>query len=293
MLELQDTQVLGRRTVILFVVVLVGHLVLISVQVQSKAGVPLIEAFAFGAFSRVQRANAAVVDLVRNGWGNYVALRGARTENAALKQQLAEVEVQLAQERALAARSGQLQALLDLKTSVSLPTLPAEVIAGNPNPGILTVTINRGSADGVQTDMAVISPKGIVGRIVGRPAARAARVQLLVDQTAAAGAIIERSRAGGMVVGVDGDPALQMQLVSNLSDVVVGDQVVTSGVDGVYPKGFPVGRVETAERGGGLYRQIGVRPAVDFSSLEEVLVVLVPAQGAVRPEAAVPAARGK
>jgi rod shape-determining protein MreC len=293
MLDFQETQVLRQRTGILFVAVLVGHLILISAQVQSRAGVPMLEAVTFGFFSRVQSASAAIVNFGRNGWGNYVGLRGARAENESLKRQLGELEVRLAEERALAARTVQLQALLDLKTSVSLPTLAAEVIAGNPTPGILSVVVNRGSDDGVQADMAVIAPKGIVGRVVGRPAAHASRVQLIIDQTAAAGAMIERTRAGGMVVGVEGDPPLQMQLVSNLSDVVTGDAVVTSGADGVYPKGFPVGRVETSERGSGLYRQITVRPAIDFTSLEEVLIVLVPARAATRPAPAAPAERAK
>jgi rod shape-determining protein MreC len=277
----------------MFVVVLVGHLVLISAQVQSRTGVPVLEAVTFGFFSRVQGALAAVVDLGRNGWGNYVALRGARTENETLKQQLAELEIRLQEQRALAARTVQLQALMDLRTTTTLPTVAAEIIAGNPNPGILSVTVNRGSDDGVQADMAVISPKGIAGRVIGRPAAHASRVQLLVDPAAAAGALIERSRSGGIVVGVEGDPPLQMQLVSNLADVVAGDVVVTSGADGVYPKGFPIGKVEKSERGSGLYRQISVRPMVDFSGLENVLIVLVPAHPAARPEPPTAAERGK
>jgi rod shape-determining protein MreC len=292
-LDIQDTQVLRQRTGVLFVAVLVGHLVLISAQVQSRAGVPVLEAVTFGFFSRVQGAFAAVVDLGRNGWGNYVGLRGARAENEVLKHQLAELEVRLQEQRALAARTVQLQALMDLKSTTTLPTIAAEIIAGNPNPGILSVTVNRGSDDGVQADMAVISPKGIVGRVIGRPAAHASRVQLLVDSAAAAGALVERSRAGGIVVGVDLDPPLQLQLVSNLADVVVGDVVVTSGSDGVYPKGFPIGKVEKSERGPGLYRQITVRPLVDFSGLENVLIVLVPPHPAARPEPPSAAERGK
>jgi rod shape-determining protein MreC len=294
-IELQGPQPLRQRTGVLFVIVLVGHIVLISIQVQSHAGVPVLEAAAFGAFSRVQLALAAVVDVGRNGWGNYIGLRGARAENESLKRQLAEMEVRLQEQRALAARSEQLQQLLNLQQSAALPTVAAEVIAGNPNPGILSVTVNRGSDDGVRTDMAVISPKGIVGRVVGRPAAHASRVQLLVDPAAAAAALIERSRAGGMVAGVDDNPPLQLQLVSNLADVIVGDTVVASGADGVYPRGFAIGKVEKSERGHGLYRAISVRPAVDFSSIEEVLIVLVPARPAgPRPEpAAVPAERTK
>nr|MBA3296087.1 hypothetical protein [Acidobacteriota bacterium] len=84
--------------------------------------------------------------------------------------------------------------------------------------------------------------------------------------------------------GVDRQPPLAMELVSNLADVKAGDLIVTSGVDGIYPKGYAVGVVETSERGGGLHRAITVRPAVDFSSLEEVLVVLVPARPAMPAE---------
>jgi len=277
------------------VLVLVGHIILISAQVQSRPGVPVLEAVTFGLFSRVQLALAAVVDVGRNGWGNYIGLRGARAENETLKRQLADLEVRMQEQRALVARTQQLQQLLDLRQSTSVPTIAAEVIGGNPNPGILSVTVNRGSSDGVTTDMAVISPKGVVGRVVGRPAAHASRVQLLIDPAAAAAALIERSRAGGMVAGVDDDPPLQLQLVSNLADVIAGDTVVTSGTDGVYPAGFAIGKVEKSERGHGLYRAITVRPAVDFSSIEEVLIVLVPARPASpRPEsAAIPAERAK
>ena len=133
-------------------------------------------------------------------------------------------------------------------------------------------------------DMAVIAPGGIVGRVIGPVARHAARVQLIIDRNAAAGALAERTRAGGMVVGAEANPPLRMELVSNLTDVKAGDNVVTSGVDGIYPKGYRVGWVERADRGSGLYRAITVRPGVDFSSLEEVLVVLVPPTGATRGE---------
>jgi len=274
-----------RRTGLLFLAVAMGQVVLISAQVQSKAGVPVLEAVTFGAFSRVQGGVASVIHGVRNVWGNYAALRGVRGENDALRRQVADLEVRLQQQRALAARAVQLEELLNLRSSTSLPLLAAEVIAGNPNPGMRTLTINRGTSDGVQADMAVVAPKGIVGRIVGQPAAHAAVVQLLIDRNAAAGAIVERSRAGGMVVGAEQDPPLGMELVSNLADIKGGDTVVASGVDGIYPRGFVIGQVEKAERGSGLYYTVTVRPSVDFTSLQEVLVVLVPA-GPARPEPA-------
>jgi rod shape-determining protein MreC len=270
-----------QRTGILFGAVMIGHLILISAQVQSKAGVPVLEGITFGVFSRIQGGAAGLFRGVAGTWNSYFALRGVRGENEALRQQVAELEVRLQEQRALAASAERLEALLKLRDSTPLPTLAADVIAGNPNPGLMTVTVNRGSADGVQADMAVIAPKGVIGRVVGPVAAHAARVQLIIDRNAGAGAVSERTRAGGLVVGVDGDPPLAMELVSNLADVAVGDVIVASGVDGIYPRGFTIGTVEKSERGPSLHRLIAVRPAVDFSSVENVLIVLVPSRSAI------------
>lgn len=269
-----------RRTGVLFLAVTMAQVVLVSAQVQSKAGVPVLESVTFAVFSRVQGALASVIHGARDGWGHYAALRGVRVENETLRRQVADLEVRLQEQRALAARAVQLQDLMNLRSSTQLPLLAAEVIAGNPNPGRRTLTIDRGTSDGVMSDMAVVSPKGIVGRIVGQPASHASIVQLLIDRNAAAGAIIERSRAGGMVVGSEQDPPMRMDLVSNLSDIKSGDIVVASGVDGIYPRGFVIGQVQAAERGAGLYYTVTVRPAVDFTSLQEVLVVLVPSRPA-------------
>lgn len=267
-----------------------GQIVLISAQVQSRAGVPVLESVTFGIFSRVQGAVASAIHGARDVWVNYAALRGVRYENENLRRQVADLEVRLQEQRALAARAVQLQELMNLRSSTQLPLLAAEVIAGNPNPGMRTVTINRGSSDGVEADMSVVAPKGIVGRIVGQPASHASIVQLLIDRNAAAGAIVERSRAGGYVAGTDQDPPLTMELVSSLADIVVGDTVVASGVDGIYPRGFVIGKVEAAARGSGLYYEVKVRPAVDFTSLQEVLVVLVPARPARPSDSAAPEA---
>jgi rod shape-determining protein MreC len=273
-----------KRTGWLFFSVMMAQLLLVSAQVQTRTGTRALQAVTFEVFSRVQRGSAAVVSGTRGFWGSYVALRGVRAENEALKRRVGQLEVQLQQEHALAAQSRQLQALMELKSQATLPTLAADVIAGNPDPVMRTVTINRGGADGVLADMAVIAPGGIVGRVIAPVGRHAARVQLLIDRNAAAGALTERTRAGGVVVGADANPPLRMDLVSNLADVKAGDRVVASGVDGIYPKGYAIGLIERADRGAGLYRNVAVRPAVDFSGIEEVLVVLVPPRPATRDE---------
>ena len=142
-------------------------------------------------------------------------------------------------------------------------TIAAEIIAAGATPDFRTVTIDKGSRDGLRTDMAIIAPGGVVGR-VAVPSARAAKVQLLIDRNAAAGAIIERSRAQGVVIG-GGDERLRMDYVSEAADIAVGDLVMTSGIDGIYPKGFAIGRVESVEKNGPAYSRIAVKPAVDFS----------------------------
>src|SRR3982751_1331566 len=156
-----------KRTGWIFFSAMLAQILLVSAQVQTKTGVRVLHAVSFEVFSRIEFATASLVNGTRNVWGNYFGLRGVKAENDALKRRLGELEVQLQQEHAQATRSQRLQELLELKTQATLPTLSAEVIGGNPDPVIRTVTINRGSADGVTADMAVIAPGGVVGRIVG------------------------------------------------------------------------------------------------------------------------------
>src|SRR4029453_18736691 len=125
----------------------------------------------------------------------------------------------------------------------------------------------------------VIAPTGVIGRVV-TPTAHASKVQLLIDRNAAAAALIERSRAQGVVVGA-GEPLLRLSYVSDIADVKVGDVVVTSGLEGIYPKGYVIGKVERVNRGN---KDIRVRPSVDFNRLEEVLVVISPPPHAIAVE---------
>lgn len=263
-----------QRAGYLFLAVTVGHIILISAQVTSRSGVPVLEAVTFGAFSELQRAASSVVKGAGSVWSGYVALRGAREENESLKRELADARIQLQEQRALAERSRSLEHLLEFRDRIALKTTSAEIIGAGSTPDFRTVTIDKGLLSGLHTDMAVIAPAGVVGRLV-MPSPRASKVQLLIDRNAAAGALIERSRAQGVIVGT-GDGRLRMEYVTEVSDVVVGDTVVTSGIDGIFPKGFAIGRVDVVDKSGGAYRQILVSPAVDFSRLEEVLVVLTP-----------------
>jgi rod shape-determining protein MreC len=263
-----------QRAGYLFLVVMLGHVILISAQVNGRSGVPILEAVTFGVFAEVQRVVSVGTSSVGRVWTGYVGLRHLNAENEDLKRQLADALVDLQRQRALADRSRGLERLLELRDQSALKTTAAEIIAGAAMPDFLTVTIDKGTRDGLRADMAVIGPAGVVGRVVVA-SGRAAKVQLLIDRNAAAGAIVERSRAQGVVVG-GGDERLRMDYVSEAADIVIGDAVMTSGIDGIYPKGFVIGKVEAVEKNGP-EKRIVVRPAVDFRALEEVLVVLTPA----------------
>jgi len=263
-----------QRSGYLFLGVILGHILLISAQVNSRSGVPVLEFVTFGIFSEVQRVIASGFGGVRNVWGGYIGLRHLKTENETLKRELADAQIAVQQQRALADRARGLQQLLELRDRSNLKTTAAQIIGDAPTPDFRTITIDKGTLHGLKTDMAVLAPAGVVGRIV-KPTGRAAIVQLLIDRNAAAGVIIERSRAQGVAMGA-GDGRLRLEYMSEAFDVAVGDEVVTSGIDNIYPKGFAVGKIDSIEKSGAAYRRITIKPAVDFSALEEVLIVLTP-----------------
>jgi len=265
-----------QRTGYLVLAVILGHILLISVQVNARpsSNSSTLETATFGALSEAQRVITAALDSVRSVWTGYVELRAVRSENEVLRRDIAGLEFELQKQRALAEETHSLQQLLELREHVEPETLSARVIAADATPWFRTLTIDRGASDGIRSDLAVIAPKGVVGRVIGLPGPRAAKVQLLIDRNAAAGALIERTRAVGVVMGNDDESSLRLEYVSNLEDVKVGDVVVTAGIDGIYPKGFVIGTIDHVELGSGLYKGIRVDPVVEFSQLEDVLVVM-------------------
>ena len=246
--------------------VLLGQVILISAQVTTPSGTKVLHAVTFGLFSQVQIGTARLFGGVRGIWDGYFALRGLHRENRRLEDELMAVRVRLQEQQALALRGAQLEALLELKGRTQLKTIAASVIAGDATNGVLQrVTIDRGSEDGLRKDMAVLGAGGIVGRVV-ETSLNAAKVQLLIEREAGAGALVERSSAGGVVSGHDneGELPLRMDFVSNLADVKMGDRVVTSGLDGIFPRGFPIGDVARVEPGLGLYKRIWLKPTVEY-----------------------------
>jgi rod shape-determining protein MreC len=262
-----------RRTAFLLLALTLGHVLLISAQVQSGSGIPVVQTVAFGAFAKVQQVLASFADGGRSIWSNYFALRGVVRDNDQLKRRILQLESALQDAQAKARDTEALRRALGLRESLTARTLTARVIAGAPSPGSFSVTIDRGVDDGVETDMAVIGANGVVGRVINRPLPHAAQVQLLIDRNAHAAVYFERTGVGGIVGGGRGEPPLHVDYVPDSADVRPGDTVLTSGQDGIYPRGYLVGTVVEFVRHGG-DPVVTVRPAVDFSHVDIVMVVL-------------------
>ncbi len=266
-----------RRSRFLLVILVLAHLAVISNQVDGGGGVSLLQRAVFSLLSPLQNAVGALVRGVRGAWSGYVGLRGARVESQRLEERVQYLELLLQERQHQARESERLRELLDLRAILPLETLAAEVVTRDALPWFRTLTINKGRDEGVELDAPVLSPTGVLGRVIER-GPHAAKVQLLLDSQSGAGVMIERSRATGIVsgqVGVEGATAtdLVMKYVPEMTDVAAGDVVVTSGLDRIYPKGLVVGRVRSVSRGAGLFKEILVEPSARFDQVEEVLVV--------------------
>src|SRR3989442_10565422 len=149
-----------QRSGYLFLAVILGHILLISAQVNSRTGVPVLEQVTFGIFSEIQRAVSSGLNGVRRMWGGYVDLRQVKTENDDLKKQLADAHVALEAQRALADRAHGLEKLLELRDRVTLQTTAAEVIGGAGAPGFPSGTNHQGTRGRLRAGQAVIFAAG-------------------------------------------------------------------------------------------------------------------------------------
>lgn len=264
----------GSRARSLLVAVVLGHVLLISAQVATPAGPSLLRTTVVAVVTEFQEASWRVAGAVHSVWDGYAALRGVREENARLVRENTDLRVQLQQARANAAGADDMRALLGLRPHLPWKTTGADVVGRGLSPDYRNITIDKGLSDGIARDMPVINAEGVLGR-VALPAGNTATVQLIIDRSAAAAVRIDRTRSEGIALG-NGDGTLRLEYLSATAEIATGDTVVTAGIDGIYPPGLDVGRVEKVERAGLAYRRVVIRPFADFSRLETVLVLVAP-----------------
>jgi rod shape-determining protein MreC len=197
---------------------------------------------------------------------------GVRQENVTLRKELAQLESQRARMTELEVENRHLSDLLELKEALDTPAVAANVIGGDAGGIERTLVLGEGSDSGLRRDLPVVSTEGVVGRLI-LVSPEAARVLLINDHNSALDAFDQRSRARGIVAGVV-DDGLMMKYVDRSEDIKPGDTIVSSGVDGIFPRGLLVGRVaRVSQEGPGLFLNVEVSPAVDFRKLEQVLIL--------------------
>ncbi|NNL86428.1 MAG: rod shape-determining protein MreC [Myxococcales bacterium] len=220
----------------------------------------------------IQKALTSPVRATTDAWRRYVALVELGAENERLRQRIGVLQEEVLQYREALVASGHLQRIVEMREDFDIPLLPSEIVGQDVSPWFRSVLLQRGSAGEVRSGMPVVADSGLVG-IVTATSPRTGRVMLLLDRQSAVSGIAQRSRARGIVRGL-GTGELEFVLMVRGDDVEAGDVIVTSGLDGAYPKGLRIGTVEKVQRADDqLVHTAEVKPAVDFGRLEQVFVM--------------------
>ncbi|OQW37986.1 MAG: rod shape-determining protein MreC [Nitrospira sp. SG-bin1] len=218
------------------------------------------------------QAVAGIHDRISNVWGRYVALQGVEEDNQQLRRELDLLKEQNGQLREASAATERLSALLEFKKQALPTSVAAQVIGRDTGNWYKTIILNKGTSDGLQSDQGVITPAGVVGRIV-KTTASTAVVLLVTDPNNAIAGLIQRTRDEGIVEGTTEGQA-RLKYIPLLSNARPGDHVVTSGLVGGFPRGIPIGtitRIDKEEEA--LFQSAELSPEVDPTRVEEVLVI--------------------
>ncbi|MBU0988210.1 MAG: rod shape-determining protein MreC [Proteobacteria bacterium] len=208
-------------------------------------------------------------------WSHYFFLVSVAEENEDYKKALRHAVEKNNRCNELELSSVRLRSLLKFREAMASNVLAAEVIGRDPSPWYKTIIIDKGQDDGVQKGFAVVIPEGIVGQVMD-VSVHYSKVLLIIDPNSAVDALVQRTRARGIVKGESSRSCL-FKYVLRKYDVGVGDRVVSSGLDGVFPKGLGLGHISgVVRRNFGIFQEVNLVPFVDFEKIEEVLVVLNP-----------------
>jgi len=265
----------GRyRNLIVLAAILFAQVIGLAVQVRRPTQLGetrLLRLWAISAVTPFEKAAIHTQTWFQDIWKNYAYLRGVRRENRELKAEIDRMKIEQARLGEDARMAQRVQALLAFKEQYVDTTVAAQVIGTSGSEQSRVLYLDKGSKDGIKTDMAVITPTGIVGKIV-QVFPQASQVLPLNDQFSGVGVTLKDSRLQGILKGSQ-NGATTIQYIMADEKVTPGEEVITSGGDRIFPKGLPVGRVVSVAPGKDLFLNIRVIPAARLDQLEEVLVV--------------------
>ena len=276
-----------HKSLVLLAGVIILQVVLLAVQIKRDSQGRLLRVWTVGAVSPFERAGAKGIGNIRGTWSHYFALQNTSRENEQLRRENDELKLQVNQLQSKAAEADRLAALLNFRQSQrNVPMLGARVIGTSADTASQTIYLDRGERDGIRRNMGVITPDGVVGKVI-ESYRDTAQVLLLTDKDSGVGAMLADSRIQSPVGGT-GEPLLSMKYIPTDDTVNVGEHVVTSGMDRIFPRDLPVGVVAEIKTGRP-FQQVRVRPAANLQRLEEVIVLLT-LQPLEKKEPAAPAA---
>jgi rod shape-determining protein MreC len=261
-----------HKSLVLLAGVILLQVLLLAVQIKRDSQGRLIRVWTVGAISPFQRAGANGVGSIRGIWNHYFALQNTSRDNEQLRRENDALKLQITQLQSKAAEADRLVGLLNFrKLHMDVPMVGARVIGASAGTASQTIDIDRGERDGIRRNMGVITPDGVVGKVI-ESYANSAQVLLLTDKDSGVGALLAESRIQSPVGGT-GEPLLSMKYVPNDDAVNTGEHVVTSGMDRIFPRDLPVGTIVDVKPANP-FKQIRVRPAANLERLEEVIVLL-------------------
>jgi len=265
------TEFTQKRPVLSLLVLVLLNLFLLSIQVRDSQGRILIRSLGITLLAPPASLVNSLFQRFSDGVSRYVWLIGVEERNRELESENVKLKLDLWRLQGLQTMVERTDKFDWVESQYSFETLLAAVIWRNVPLYSHRVFINLGTTHGVNRDSAIIAADGVVGRVFA-PSLYQAEVELLTDQNAAAGAVLFHTRLHGIIQGT-GTENLQLNYISSSESIPDGEIVYTSGTDRIYPRGLPIGTVVQTEREG-VYQEILVRPSVDISRLEEVMVVL-------------------
>lgn len=268
------TDVIPRRPTLLFIVVLSLLFVLMSFSSRTRyvgETRTMFERTVMTIFSPVPKFVNWIGGTAQDMHHGYLDMRRAVNENVELRRKVASLTTENLKLRQSGSDMRRLRSLLAYSEQFDFETSMAQTIMLDTAGRFKSIIIDHGSDDGVMVNDVIANANGLIGRVV-LTTKDLAKVQLVTDNNCSVGALVERTRRQGVVRG-NGSPTIEMFDIPALSDVQPGDRVLSAGIDGVFPKGIPLGTVVRSEPGQSLFKTVTVKPAVDFGTIEEVIVI--------------------
>lgn len=261
-----------HRPLALLAAVVLAQVLLLAFQIKREHDVRLVRYWAVTILTPVERVGTWAFSNVGGVWSGYVGLRHTHAENQRLQSELDRLQLRNRELESQAAEAERLEVLLNFREShAEAPMLAAQVIGASADPSSHTLFINRGERDQVRRNLPVITPDGVVGKII-EVFPSSSQVLLINDKDSGVGALLASSRTHGVVKG-SGDPEPRMDYVVNDEKVQPGESILSSGDDRIFPKGLLIGTVTDAAPGTP-FQVIRIKPATRLDRLEDVIVLL-------------------